>query len=306
MRGPIILILFMQSCLIHAQLPKVAGGTFVRYDNFSSAFVPARIIDVWLPEGYRAENAYPVLYMHDGQMLFDSTITWNGQEWAVDETVQRLINADSIKQCIVVGIWNISLRRHTEYFPQKVFDKLSPAQQKKINVYHDYAGNPYFENKKPDSDNYLKFIVNELKPFIDSTYSTLPDKQNTFIMGSSMGGLISMYAICEYPEIFGGAACLSTHWTGLYVIEGNKIPDGFLKYLKKNAPSAQDHKIYFDLGTETLDALYPTFQKKADIILEKKGYNETNYLSLIFPGDAHNEFAWRNRLSLPMLFLLSK
>ena len=77
------------------------------------------------------------------------------------------------------------------------------------------------------SDAYLKFLVTELKPFIDSTFSVATDRSNTFIAGSSMGGLISMYAVCEYPAVFGGAACLSTHWPGIFTAENNPIPEAF-------------------------------------------------------------------------------
>ena len=94
----------------------------------------------------------------------------------------------------------------------------------------------------PSSDNYLKFIVEELKPFIDSTYSTLIDKENTFIAGSSMGGLISMYAVCEYPNVFGGAACLSTHWPGTFEVENNPIPEIFYNYLTNNLPKPNQNK----------------------------------------------------------------
>lgn len=140
--------------------------------------------------------------MHDGQMLFDSTINWNKQEWGIDETAGRLITENKIKDCIVVGIWNTS-KRHSEYFPQKPFQLLSQEQKDKVNKELQALGRTT-EIFQPVSDNYLKFIVEELKPFIDRTFSTLPGRDHTFISGSSMGGSISMYAICEYPGVFGG------------------------------------------------------------------------------------------------------
>jgi predicted alpha/beta superfamily hydrolase len=158
----------------------------------------------------------------------------------------------------------------------------------------------------PNSDNYLKFVVTELKPFIDSTFSTLKDQPNTFISGSSMGGLISMYAICEYPEVFGGAACLSTHWPGTFTVENNPVPDAFLKYLKDHLPLPANHRIYFDYGSETLDALYKPFQLQADEIMKAKGYTLKNWVTREFPGDNHSEKAWNKRFSIPALFLLEK
>ena len=156
------------------------------------------------------------------------------------------------------------------------------------------------------TDNYLKIIVTELKPFIDSSFSTLSDQSNTFIAGSSMGGLISMYAICEYPKVFGGAACLSTHWTGIFTAENNPIPAAFMEYLQKHLPSSKNHKIYFDYGSETLDALYKPFQLQADQIMQQKGYTANNWITKEFIGADHSERSWNKRLDIPVLFLLKK
>ena len=153
---------------------------------------------------------------------------------------------------------------------------------------------------------YLKFLVKELKPFIDKTFSTLQNKHNTFIAGSSMGGLISMYAICEYPKVFGGAACISTHWPGTFAVDNNPIPGAFLQYLKIHLPSPASHRIYFDYGTETLDALYAPFQLQADAIMKAKGYTTKYWMTKKFEGESHSEVAWRKRFSIPAIFLLGK
>jgi predicted alpha/beta superfamily hydrolase len=121
-----------------------------------------------------------------------------------------------------------------------------------------------------------------------------------------MGGLISMYAICEYPDIFGGAACMSTHWPGIFTVENNPIPDAFLGYLKSNLPDPTQHKLYFDFGTATLDALYEPFQNKADGIIAAKGYTSKNWVTKKFEGADHSERAWANRLQIPLTFLLTK
>jgi enterochelin esterase-like enzyme len=155
-----------------------------------------------------------------------------------------------------------------------------------------------------NSDNYLKFLVQELKPLIDSTYSTYKDRQHTFIAGSSMGGLISLYAICEYPQVFGAAACLSTHWPGLFTMEDNPIPQAFFNYMKKQLPNPITHKLYFDYGDQTLDALYPPLQQQADKIVKAKGYTKKNWITKYFPGESHSEAAWKKRLHIPLEFLL--
>ncbi len=107
------------------------------------------------------------------------------------------------------------------------------------------------------SDKYLHFLVRELKPYIDENFPVLKDRDNTFVMGSSMGGLISIYAISEYPDVFGGAACLSTHWPGAIPHENNPYPVRTREYLAENLPSPDTHRIWFDHGTEELDAMYP-------------------------------------------------
>jgi len=123
-----------------------------------------------------------------------------------------------------------------------------------------------------NGDAYLSFIVTELKPYIDATYAVYTNKENTFVAGSSMGGLMSMYAVAEYPEIFAGAACISTHWVGGSPKENNPLSDGIFKYLESNLPSAENHKMYFDYGNKTLDENYPQYAPKVDSIFLKNDY----------------------------------
>jgi enterochelin esterase-like enzyme len=280
-------------------------GNIERIENFKSKFVSARNIDIWLPKNYSENQKYAVLYMHDGQMLFDSTKTWNKQEWGVDEKMNELTKYGEIRNSIIVGIWNTEFR-HSEYFPQKPFENLPKKFQDSIL----HVGMRKEESSlfKIDicSDDYLKFIVKELKPLIDEIYSTRIDPNNTFIAGSSMGGLISMYAMCEYPNIFGGAACLSTHWVGTFDTLNNPIPHAFADYLDRNLPSEQSHKIYFDYGTATLDALYEPFQCRIDSIMKKNNYSEMNWVTLKFQGHDHSEKSWSDRLKTPLKFLLNK
>jgi len=289
-----------------SQLPSVSSGTLKRHESFYSHYITARHIDVWLPEGYSVTRKYSVIYMHDGQMLFDSATTWNKQTWDADDVITKLLQENKINDVIVVGIWNGGTTRHTDYFPQKPFESLILEQKEKIFTAARANGNSVFNEQKINSDNYLKFLVKELKPFIDKNYSTYKDRSHTFIAGSSMGGLISMYAICEYPKVFGGAACMSTHWPGIFSMEGNPIPDAFINYLKTNLPDPKKHKIYFDYGTATLDALYPPLQQKADEVMKEKGFTGKNWITKEFPGEDHSEKAWHKRLHIPLTFLLGK
>ncbi len=288
---------------INAAGYEISGGTIKHFENFSSKFISPRNIDIWLPDDYDKNEKYAVLYMHDGQMLFDSTATWNKQEWGVDETMSRLIKEKKIRKTIVVGIWNTK-DRHSEYFPQKPFESLPKSFQDSLILHSSRNGGTALFSSPVQSDKYLKFITAELKPFIDSNFSTITGKEDTFIAGSSMGGLISMYALCEYPEIFGGAACLSTHWPGIFTIVNNPVPDAFYNYLKKNLPDPSDHKIYFDYGTKTLDSLYEPLQNQVDLIMKEKGFSNKNWTTLKFDGENHSETSWKRRLYIPLMFLL--
>lgn len=283
-----LLILLLTLLIVSCKSPKNDDqpATFKHFSKMESEFIPARDVMVMLPPGYDEAQSYPVLYMHDGQMLFDSTTTWNKQEWGMDEVVTKLIHEKKIRPVIVVGIYNTG-NRALEYMPNAPRTEIDTMERPK-----GYDGEVM-------SDHYLKFLTKELKPFIDETFATQREPENTFIMGSSMGGLISCYAISEYPEVFGGAACLSTHWPAM---------DGvFLKYVEKNLPDPDTHKIYFDHGTATLDSLYEPFQEKVDVYVANQGYTQgENWMTKKFEGANHSENAWRKRVHMPLEFLLGR
>lgn len=301
MKSVFLTIIIMLFCSAVFGQVNVSGGAVKRLEKFASKFVDARNIDVWLPDGYSPKKKYAVLYMHDGQMLFDASTTWNKQEWQVDETVGKLLKEKKIKNLIVVGVWNNGEFRASEYYPQKSLPFL-PEETRDFIVKNSLKG-------KPQADNYLKFLTEELKPFIDRSFSTLADPKNTFIAGSSMGGLISIYAICEYPNIFGGAAGISTH---LPLVLSDKVPSpesaplSFREYLKRNLPKADSRKIYFDYGDQTLDQYYPPLQKKVDELMREQGWTAKAWTTRFFAGENHSETAWAKRFDIPLMFLLKK
>ncbi|MCB9503629.1 MAG: esterase [Deferribacteres bacterium] len=297
-------VIFMFTNQAFSQIPTVSNGTIKHLENFSSQYVKARNVDVWLPPGYTTNKKYAVLYMHDGGSLFDSTITWNKQEWCVDETMTALRKDGVIQDCIVVGIYNGGPLRQSEYFPQKAFDQLTPEQKERFYAAEFYPGYKMLQGEI-QSDNYLKFIVNELKPFVDSSFSVLTDRENTFVAGSSYGGLISIYTLCEYPEVFGSALCMSTHWPGMDK-KNPDIPGVLTDYLQAHLPAPDSHRIYFDYGTAGVDSLYKPYQQQVDKIMVAKGYSEKNWLTKEFPGASHNERSWSFRLHIPFTFILGK
>lgn len=277
-------------------IPTVTLGTLERFPQFKSQFVPARDVVVWLPEGFQTGDSCDVLYMHDGNMLFDATTTWNRQEWCVDEVMDSLIKANKIRPCIIVGIYNTD-DRLTEYFPAKTWQYVPEVDRKDAKL------------DKLTADAYLKFIVEELKPFIDERYKPLTTREHTFMMGSSMGGLISLYALCEYPQVFGGVACLSSHLSMGHLPDGfagEAWATGFRDYVGQHLPEANGSLIYMDHGTKDFDADYGKYQELLDKAVTAKGWDANHYMSRVYEGQGHKETAWASRLDQPLTFLLGK
>lgn len=221
-----------------------------------------RPITLWLPD--QAPPPWNVLWAHDGQNLFYPERAFLGQTWDMHQTLAHLIATHEIAPTMVVGIGNTSERLH-EYMPR--------------------AG----------GEAYLQFLVEELRPAILSQFPVRTDGH--VLIGSSMGGLISAYGVCRYPELFAGAACLSTHWPA-----GGGLG---LEILREELPEAGSHRWYFDYGTETADAPYEGYQLRVDHLMNRRGYRRgRDWETLKFPGADHSERAWRERLHLPLKFLL--
>ena len=294
-----------------------AGGRFVEWPVRPSRFVPARHVRIWLPPGYD-ETAEPhaVLYMHDGQNLFDPPSPMAHGAWEVDRHLVTMRRAGAIRPTIVVAIWNTEGNRSREYGPQAPIERL-PAELQRLLP----APRPDGQSS-PLSDAYLRFIVEELKPQVDRDFRTRPGRDDTVVMGSSMGGLISLYALCRYPQVFGAAGCLSTHWilTTHYAEFARSFTAGtepdprvdamasaYRDWLREHLPAAGAHRLYFDHGTVELDSLYPRHQRAVDQIVAARGYRrDIDWVTREFAGAPHNESAWRARLDIPLQFLLRR
>ncbi|MDQ3142883.1 MAG: alpha/beta hydrolase-fold protein [Bacteroidota bacterium] len=274
------------------------GENIIRYYDFTSDYVQKRNIDIWLPPTYYSNPTkyFPVLYMNDGQNLFDPNTSYNHLPLQADFCAKHLIQTNEIEEFIIVGIWNTPLRSR-EYIPNKIVDLLDPTQKR--NLEREFKG-------KMKSDDYLKFLVKELKPFVDKTFKTLSESPYTFITGVSKGGLISFYAAMEYPEIFGGAACLSTHWPLSLKRNSPEIAAAICQYLKEKLVLINRPKLYFDYGTINLDSWYESYQQVVDSCLIKANYPEQLWITKKFEGASHGELDWRERLHIPFKFLFQK
>jgi predicted alpha/beta superfamily hydrolase len=215
-----------------------------------------RRIWAYLPKSYATSTKkYPVIYMHDGQNLFNEQTAPFG-EWGIDEALDTLTRLTG-KEAIIIGIDNGGDKRMTEY-------------------------NPYdFRNGKGEGSQYVDFLATTLKPFIDKKFRTLKDSSHTFVAGSSMGGLISMYALVKYPNIFGGAGIFSpAFWTAPAIYDEVAKAD-FGRAMKR---------FYFYAGGKESEAMVPDMDKMISTV-EKKGNYETR--RLMNPLGKHNEATWR-------------
>ncbi|MBQ0958206.1 hypothetical protein KAK06_04490 [Ideonella sp. 4Y11] len=268
-------------------MPTVQFGRLERLPAMASRQVDPRPVDVWLPPGYDGRRPHAVLYMHDGQMLFDPATTWNKQAWEIDRMAAPLLARGVLRDFIVVAPWNLDKLRFAEYFPQAWLPLLDDTWRQTL-AERALQG-------PPRSDAYLRYLVEELKPAVDARYATQPGREHCFLGGSSMGGLISLYGLCEHPQVFGGAACLSTHWIGGF--ERNEVvPAAALRYLHDRLPPPDSVRLWMDRGDQELDALYDQAQDRVDALMAAKGFRAPQFASRVYPGTGHNERAWRDRL----------
>lgn len=245
-------------------------GKVVLHKNFKYKNLLPRDVIVWLPPGYKENNDkhYPVLYMHDGQNLFDPATSYTGIDWQVDETADSLIKNGIIEPTIIVGINNTSDR-----------------------------SNEYGEGKK--AIDYMQFIVTKLKPFIDKKYRTKPDRENTIIGGSSMGGLISFMLAWNYSSIFSKAICFSPAFK-------YKNYD-YTEYIKNyNGPKKSISFYFYNGGIGLEKILQPGVDKMVEI-LKAKEFNIGKDLVVEIDSTAeHNENSWAKWIDKPLKLFFGK
>ncbi|MBC7382051.1 MAG: esterase [Bacteroidia bacterium] len=300
MKKCFLLLLYFNSLVGSAQTmvkDNFIKGTVLRYVNFPSLLVEPRNIDIWLPSDYdnSGRTKYAVLYMHDGQCLFTPATSFNGSEWRMDEVMDSLILNNQIRKTIIVGIWNTS-KRFIEFNPEDPYNELDSL--KKIKISCEYTGGSA-------ANAYIDFIFSELKPFIDKSFPVKTDVKNTFMMGSDMGALLSLYALCRKSDQIKGIACLSTKWA-LSITDYNAgISKSYLSYFGRKLPNPRQHKIYFDYSSVSPDTLYETYQMLMDANCTENAYLlNKDFLSYKFEGAAHNIKAWSSRVAIPLKFLL--
>ena len=289
-RLAIIVLLLIASknlCLAQdaARSQHTLTGEFRTHKQFHSRFLADdRDVIVYLPPGYDTDvkKRYAVLYLHDGQNLFDGATSFiPGQEWRVDENAQSLVQSGAIEPLIIVGVYNAGKARIDEY---------TPTRSAKYNM----GGK---------ADLYGRMLVEELKPFIDSHYRTKRDARNTGLGGSSLGGLVSLYLGLKYPNVFGKLAVVSpsVFW------DNRTIVRDVLNLNRK--PSL---RIWLDIGTHEGSSDEEHLQTAEDArllhdALVAKGWRDGHDLSFfVAEGAIHNEQAWAARVGAILKFLFPR
>lgn len=297
---------------VTSDVPKPDYGKIERYSACMTGESIPFTVDVWLPEGYDAGTRYPVVYMADGQNLFDKSQSFAGVAWEVEQKITQLAAAGKIPSpAIVVGIGNRGAYnlRVDDYFPEKALGNIPADQWSRTYL-------PANFRQTCRGDEYASFVANDVKGFIDGRYSTMPECEHTFTMGSSMGGLISLYIMCEYPAVVGGAACMSTHWVGSIsatadngytMLDDPVCAEAILKYFGDNLPEPGTHILYLDEGDSGWDALYVKYNRQMTALAEAKGYSETDGTLMVkyWQNSGHNEWFWQQHCAVPLEFLLA-
>jgi enterochelin esterase-like enzyme len=275
-------------------------GHYEQYVNVTPAHVAARDVTVFIPRGTAPKEGYAVLYVHDGQNVFDPATATAHEPWAIDRAVH-----DAGRPIIVVAV-NNSAQRWSEYMPKSAYEALPEALQ---DLERDTQSAPL-------SDRYVDFLADELKPYIDSHYPTRRDAAHTYIAGSSMGGLVSIYAMERRPEVFGRAAGLSTHWPStvhfalyghgadsadpLLAIIGHVTVDTLAEQL----PDPATHRLWVDYGDQTLDQYYAPYAERFRTQAAAHGWRSQLAVRR-YPGASHAEPSWRERFPEVIEFLVA-
>ncbi len=250
-------------------------GDVRTHEAFHSRFLAHdRTIVVYLPPGYDAASAtrYPVLYLHDGQNVFDRA-TSVGEEWRVDETAQELISRGEIEPIIIVGVYNTGEHRIDEYAPTARPDK---------------GGGGH-------ADDYGRMLVEELKPFIDATYNTLPSAASTALGGSSLGGLLTIHLGLRFPTAFSGLAVLSPSvwWDDRVILREVEA-----------VPYKLPLRVWLDAGTAEGDpSVIPDARALRDALVAKGWQEGVDLAYLEAEGGRHDEQSWSERVSGVLRFL---
>ncbi len=283
--------------------PSGRGRLFVS-TALSCAPLPEREVFVWTPDGWDGARPLPVLYVQDGQNLFDPRRVPYGAAWEIDVCLSRLIDGGAAPPTLVVGV-ACTERRLAEYAPHSILERASMETRAAVHA----AWGP-----SPPPGAYAALVVERIKPIIDQAFSTRQGAASTFIVGSSMGGVAALEILARHPHLFGGVAALSAHLSLLPVDGTEVIPQGFADdvtqavgaFAADALPNAGRHRIWLDRSELDIDRHYGLSHDALIAALIAKGYRPgVDLQQHAFAAVGHNEAAWRDRLKDVLTFLLA-
>lgn len=266
--------------------------------------LPEREVFVWTPDGWSGESPLPVLYVQDGQNLFDARRVPYGAAWEIDACLSRLIARGAAPPILVVGV-ACAENRLAEYAPHPILQRASP---------HTRAAVDAAWGRLPPAGAYAALVVERIKPVIDRAFPTRRDPGSTFILGSSMGGVAALECLARHPDVFGGVAALSAHLSLLPVDGTETMPRDFAAdiasavgaFAQDQMPPSGRHRIWLDRSELDIDRHYGPSHDALVAALIAKGYRPgVDLMRRAFPGVGHNEAAWRDRLDEVLTFLLA-
>ena len=293
------------AALIGFAMPLTAEdtGRFIEYERVAAEGLPDQRLTIWLPPGYdMTTGRYPVLYMHDGHNLFDVKNSNFNKIWAAHKAMLAAVQSGKVEPHIIIGIWAPGRDRHRQYLPRSAYDLASGNLRQQLD-----AATP----GRVISQAYLAWIAGPLKNWVDTSFRTRTGRNDTAIVGSSMGGLMSCYAFLEAPEVFGRAGCVSSHWPAVdpRAITADEAQlkalwDGWFA-ARLGAPDGR--RVWMDHGTATLDAYYAPYQQVVDARFAAAGWQKgRDWESKVYEGAEHEENAWAARLPEVFGWLLAK
>ena len=299
-----------------ASTEEIVFGTLLE-EVFESKFLGERRLLIYSPSKEVIDQDTTFIIIQDGQYLFDGKVNWRDEEWGIDETLQSLNKKNKLPNIVVVGVENAARtnggklldesKRYAEYFPKQAIKYFGFGFRK-------FAYQNFVDLEKFD---YIKFLEEELIPYLEDKFERDMSSKNMGILGSSMGGLISLNALIELPQRFGFAASLSTHWIGIRPLDYALFPfrseirffgdpyttEAIYSYIIENIDELREKKIYLDRGTESLDQFYEEPQNKIDEIFSS---NALTFQSLVFEGFGHNPKDFGKRFEGVLNFILEE
>ena len=299
-----------------ASTEEIVFGTLSE-EVFESKFLGERRLLIYSPSEEVIDQDTTFIIIQAGQYVFDGKVNWRDEEWGIDETLQSLNKKNKLPNIVVVGVENAARtnggklldesKRYAEYFPKQAIKYFGFGFRK-------FTYQNFVDLEKFD---YIKFLEEELIPYLEGKFERDMNSKNLGILGSSMGGLISLNALIELPHRFGFAASVSTHWIGIRPLDYALFPfrseirffgdpyttEAIYSYITENIDVLREKKIYLDRGTESLDQFYEGPQNKIDEIFSS---NALTFHSLVFEGFGHNPKDFGKRFEGFLNFILEE